>query len=144
MRYLGLDVGSRKIGVSVGEIIATELTSLSAPKNGDFYSPAGIKIVASELKKIIKQENAGAIVAGLPVDENGQSTEESKKIESFCNNLKAELNLPIYFTNETLTSFMAADMLEEQGLSAKEIDGREHQLAAQLILQQYLEEDEGL
>jgi putative Holliday junction resolvase len=140
MRYLGLDVGSRRIGISVGEQIAGELATIIAPKTTTFYEPTGIKIAFKEILPFIKEENVGALVVGLPVAEDGSPTAESKKIATFCEALKSLLKLPFYFTNETLTSFMAADMLEEQGLNAKEIAEREHQLAAQLILQQYLEE----
>ena len=77
MRYLGLDVGSRSIGIAVGEIIASE----------------------------------------------------------------TKLDKTVHFVNETLSSFMATDILESQGLSIQEAKLREHQLAAQLILQQYLEEN---
>jgi len=142
MRYLGLDIGRRRIGLSVGEIIASELTTLESPKDEDFYSPNGVNLASEQLRKIIKDEEVAALVAGLPVNEEGQPTEESALISDFCDQLKKTLNLPIYFIDETLTSFMAADMLEEQGLSKKEIEEREHQLAAQLILQEYLEEHE--
>jgi putative Holliday junction resolvase len=140
MRYLGLDVGKRKIGVASGEMLASELTTLTTPKDIDFYSPVGIKLAAEKLKIIISEQQAKIIIAGLPVDEHGQSTEESNKISEFCSELSSKLKIPFEFVDETLTSFMASDMLEEQGLGKEEIAQREHQLAAQLILQQYFEE----
>lgn len=138
MRYLGIDVGGKYIGVAVGEVLAKELTTLIADKKADYYREPASAYQA--LGKIVKEENADAIVAGLPVDEAGKPTPESKKIEAFCAGLEEKLNLSVHFVDETLTSFMAEDILEGQGLSADEIRARSHQLSAELILQQYLEE----
>ncbi|HSX42434.1 MAG TPA: Holliday junction resolvase RuvX [Candidatus Saccharimonadales bacterium] len=138
MRYLGLDVGQKFLGIAVGELLAKELTTISAAKDRDFYSQP--EAAYTQLAKIIEDEGADAIVAGLPVDEDGAPTEESKKIEKFCRGLEDKLNVTVHFVDETLTSFMAEDMLESQGLSADEIKKRTHQLSAELILQQFLEE----
>ncbi len=138
MRYLGLDVGQKFLGVAVGEMLAKELTTLSAAKNTNFYDQPQLAYTA--LAKIIDDEGAEAIVAGLPVNEEGQPTPESKKIEKFCQGLEEKLNVTVHFVDETLTSFMASDMLESQGLSPDEVKARTHQLSAELILQQYLEE----
>ncbi len=142
MRYLGLDVGQKNIGVAAGEALAAELTTINAPKNVSLYSDAGSKFAYEQIGKIMRQEQADAIVAGLPVDEDGNPTEESKKIEGFCKEMERSLDVTVHFVDETLTSFMAEDMLDSQGLSKAEIDERVHQLAAQLILQQFLEGEE--
>lgn len=142
MRYLGLDVGRKSIGVAVGETLASELTTIRANGNEEFYTEPGKSRVCQELEKIIRAEEIDAIVVGLPVSEAGQPTEESKLIETFSRDLEAKLNLTVHFVDETLTSFMAEEMLESQGLDKKEASERVHQLAAELILQQYLEEYE--
>lgn len=143
MRYLGLDIGRKTIGLAVGEVLAAELSTLRAPKNVDFYSAAGRSLAYQEIGKVLVAEEAGAVVAGLPVNEDGQPTEESALIRDFCAGLEKAINSPIYFVDETLTSFMASDMLESQGADKEEVERRVHQLAAELILQQYLEGDEG-
>lgn len=140
MRLLGLDVGSKKIGVAVGELIANELTTIVAPTDQNFYTKAGFDFALEKVSTILKEEEAQAIVVGLPVNERGNHTEESAKIEEFANNLKSSLNTEIFFVDETLTSFMADEMLESQGVSASERKERVHQLAAELILEQYLED----
>lgn len=142
MRYLGLDVGRKKIGIASGEVLASELTTLSAPKDDNFYSEKGSEIAGKEIARLYKQEQAEAIVVGLPVSESGAPTEESELIRDFCNGLGKAINTKIHFVDETLTSFMAEDMLESQGASQEEVRRREHQLAAQLILQQFLEASE--
>lgn len=139
MRYLGLDVGRKKVGIASGEILAAELTTLSAPKDDNFYSEKGSEFAHEEILRLFKQEQADAIVVGLPVSESGDPTEESKLIQNFCKGLSEKLSITIHFVDETLTSFMAEDMLESQGAGQEEVRRREHQLAAQLILQQFLE-----
>lgn len=141
MRYLGLDIGRKKIGVATGEVLAQELTTLSAPANDDFYSVTGTQSACTAINKLIAQEETDAIVAGLPVSEAGEPTEESKLIQAFCVELEKATNHTVHFVDETLTSFMAEDILSSGGASPEEIRKREHQLAAQLILQQFLEEN---
>ena len=139
MRYLGLDVGSRSIGIAVGEIIASESTTLNAGKDKSFYDQPELAI--EPIARLVVQEQADAIVVGLPVNDDGQISPEAKKIQKFAAELETKLDKTVHFVNETLSSFMATDILESQGLSIQEAKLREHQLAAQLILQQYLEEN---
>lgn len=141
MRYLGLDIGERSIGVAVGELIASELTTVHVGKDKSFYLQPELAI--DPIVKLILQEEADAIVVGLPVNEDGRLSQEAVKIQQFASALGSKLDKTIHFVNETLSSFMAEDILEGQGLSIREAKTREHQLAAALILQQYLEENAG-
>ena len=139
MRYLGLDIGSRSIGVAVGELLASEVTTLRSGKDKSFYENPELSI--DSISRLIVQEQADAIVVGLPVNEDGTLSPEAKKIQKFSDVLGHKLDKTIHYVNETLSSFMASDILESQGLSIEEAKLREHQLAAQLILQQFLEEN---
>lgn len=141
MRYLGLDIGSRFIGVAVGEALATELTTLTCKKNETFYADEAKKTAISEILTLIEVEEASAIVVGLPVNELNEPTEESKKISAFATELESAANCQIHFVNETLSSFMALEILESQGISSANAKDRVHQVSAQLILQQYFEEN---
>ena len=138
MRYIGLDVGEKTIGVAVGEILASELTTLKAGRNRSFYRQP--EIALEKLDQLAENEGVDGYVVGLPVDQEGGLTDEAKKIKEFAGQLAKETGRPVSFTNETLTSLMATQMLEEQELPQREVEGKVHQLAASLILQQYLEE----
>lgn len=140
MRYLGLDVGARNIGIAVGEVLSEERTTINCSKKETFYLGDAREIAVGQIEKLLEVEQADAIVIGLPVDEDGKPTEESKKIKEFADYLVLKTNKKIHFVDETLTSFMAEEMLSDAGLSQKEISERLHQASAQLILQQYLEE----
>jgi putative Holliday junction resolvase len=139
MRLLGLDVGQKNIGVAVGETLSAELTTINAPKGKSFYGEAFV-VALDNIRKLLELEEADALVVGLPVNEDGEPTEESQKIKGFAEKIGAELDLKVHFVDETLTSFMAEDILQSQDVAAEEIPKRVHQVAAQLILQQYLEE----
>ena len=139
MRYLGLDVGERSIGVAVGEKLASEKETIRAGKDKRFYDSPELSY--DQIAKIVDEEQADAIVVGLPINEDGQLSPEAVHIKKFTTELGLKLDKTINFVNETLSSFMAQDILESQGLSIQEAKVREHQLAAQLILQQYLEEN---
>lgn len=139
MRYLGLDVGERNIGVAVGEVLAGELTTIRAGKKKSFYETP--ESAYAEIQRLMATEQADALVIGLPVDQEGELTGEAKKISTFAAGLAACTNKQIHFVNETLTSFMAKDLLADQGIVGRDADERVDQLAAQLILQQYLEEN---
>lgn len=141
MRYLGLDVGQKKIGVAIGETLVVELVTLICPKETTFYEDRGYKYALSEIKRLIDLEEISALVIGLPVSEDGNPTEESKRIKKFANKLEDNLNLLIHFVDETLTSIIAEELLSSQGLSKDEIHQRVHQAAAQQILQQYVEDN---
>lgn len=142
MRYLGLDVGERNIGVAVGELLARELTTLRSGKKHSFYEAP--EVAYQEIKQLFKREDCDAVVIGLPVRESGELSSEAGKIQAFASGLEKNLNAKIHYVNETLTSFMALDLLEGQGVVGREANARVDQLAAQLILQQFLEDDAGL
>ena len=138
MRYLALDVGARHIGVAVAELLASELTTLNAPKDQSFYESP--QFADDEIVQLISSEQADAVVVGLPVNERGELSGEAAAIKKFGDRLGRQLDKTIHYVNETLTSAMASEILESQGLSVAEAKSRQHQLSAQLILQQYLEE----
>ena len=142
MRYLGLDVGERHLGVAVGEQLASERATLNAPKDQSFYRHP--ELAYQQLAALLVEEQIDAIVVGLPVSDDGRLTAEATAIKKFGDGLAKYLDQTVHYVNETLSSFMAADILESQGLSVAAARAREHQLAAQLILQQFLEENESI
>lgn len=140
MKYLALDLGSKRVGVAVGSEIASELPAVEAPKDVNFYNKSDVLV--EKLREIIKSEAVDELVVGLPINELGLETEESAKIKKLCAVLEKELNIGINFVDETLTSFVAEELLKEQGVDRQEIQRRKDSLAAVLILEQFLGEDE--
>jgi putative holliday junction resolvase len=142
MSILGLDVGQKRIGVALGTVFAEEYTTLTVKSSAkSFFDENGVKQAIDELNDIINKERIEKIVVGLPMREDGSDSPISKQIKEFSQKVESTLDIPIEFTNETLTSFAAEDLLRDEGLTIKEAKQRIDQVSAKLILQQYLEED---
>jgi putative Holliday junction resolvase len=127
-RILALDIGEQRIGLAVSD----ELKIIASP-----YKTIGRKKAIFELKQIVEKEKMEKIIIGLPYLGSGQLGSQAKDIQEFANSLRAEVNVPIEFENEILTSVEAKNRLKERGskvLDKKEID----KMAATIILESYL------
>jgi len=127
MMYLGIDWGTKKIGLAIGSEIPYELAILD--NNEDVYE----KIV-----KLCQQEKIERIVIGMPIMDSGEEGNFGDRIEKFARKLKEVAKRPIYFEPENLTTQTALELLKEEGASPEEIEQKVDQLAARLILEQYI------
>lgn len=125
--YLGVDWGTKKIGLAVGSQIPYEVGTI---KNDDQ--------AIEKIKKLCDQEKISRIVIGMPVFESGDSGTLAPEIEKFGQKLKENIGLKIYFEPENLTTQTALDLLREEGNSPEEIEEKVDQTAARLILEQYI------
>jgi len=129
---LALDVGERRIGIAWAD--------------GALRIPFPLVTIAAEavpiikIKEIYEDQRAGLIVVGLPRNQQGEETAQSKFARDFAASLEKE-GLPITFQDESLTSVLAEDELKKRGKPYKKEDI--DSLAATLILQDYLESGEG-
>lgn len=127
---LGLDIGSARIGVAIGD---TE-TRLA--------SPWGTVDARSEdrgflaLIDLIKKEGIERLVIGLPklLRERSQATEQQKHIQEWAKRFQDAYAIDVIFEDETLTTALAARWQHEQSQKGKRDD-----LAALAILQSYLD-----
>jgi putative Holliday junction resolvase len=123
MRLLGIDYGSRRVGIALGNPEGTFARPYEVLPNNKELVP---KILA-----IIKKEDVGGIVIGESKNFKGADNEIMKMILPFVEHLKKETNLPVYLELEFLTSHQAQyfqghhDMLDAS--------------AAAIILQSYLD-----
>ena len=131
MRILGLDYGEKHIGIAISDALDILASSLLTLEN------KGKDFVSKEIKRICKEKDISKIVIGLPVSLSGKEEIQAKKVKEFTEFLKKEINIPIVFEDERLTSVMADRFLKEAKI--KERKKKEHELAAQIILQDYLD-----
>ncbi len=129
--YLGIDFGTKKIGLAVGKEIPYDLATL--PNRPDIFE---------RIAKLCKQEGIERIVIGMPVFESGDQGSLGPEIEKFAQKLKFETKLPIHFEPENLTTQTALELLKEEGVSPEEIENKVDQTAARLILEQYIANEE--
>ena len=111
---LGIDYGSKRIGLAVSDLLRTIATSYK------ILYRKNIKSDIEELKGIIKEKEIGAIVMGLPLQMNGEEGELAQEVKKFAQILEAELNLPVFLWDERLSSSAVEKFLiKEVDLSRK-------------------------
>ena len=104
-RLLALDVGRVRIGVATTD----DARKFSLPS--DTIHRQGNKKDFPVIKKIIEEKKIKGIIVGLPISFEEKDTESSIFIKKFTENLAKEINLPICFQDERLTSFEAEDLM---------------------------------
>jgi len=147
-RILGVDYGSKRIGLAIsdpGGIIATPVRTETC--SGEEDALKKIIAVCTELK-------ADKIVLGLPLNMNGSQGPQAEKVTAFGEKLKSRLDIPLEMWDERLSSVSAERVLIDAGTSRRRRKEVIDKLAAQIMLQNYLdahtelppyidEEDEG-
>jgi len=132
-RILGLDVGSRRIGIAVSDplgITAQGLETLERRnKKYDFEA----------LRRIIRAYDVREIVVGLPLRMSGAEGTQSEKMRSFADDLARKFELPVHLWDERLTSAEANRFLRETELSIEKRGKAVDRMAAILILQSWME-----
>ncbi|GIP20773.1 Holliday junction resolvase RuvX [Paenibacillus sp. J22TS3] len=133
MRILGLDYGDRRIGAAVSDTFGWTAQGLETiERRGD----------ESELKRIaglVKEYEAEEIVVGLPKNMNGTVGPRGEICIEFAEKLRQVLGLPVHLWDERLTTVSAQRTLLEADVSRKKRKQVVDQLAATLILQNFLD-----
>lgn len=140
MRILGLDLGTKTLGVAISdplELIATGLTTIRFAENN-------YKDSLNELKSIIEEYNVKAIVIGLPKNMNNSLGFAAQRTKEFETILEKEFKLPIYEQDERLTSVTANNILLQADVSRKKRKEKVDTIAATIILQNYLDIRKGM
>ena len=136
-RVLGLDVGSRRIGVAVSDplgITAQGLETLQRKnKRHDF----------GHLERVIREYEVKEIVVGLPLRMSGAEGTQSEKMRTFAEELARKVGLPVHLWDERLTSAEANRFLRETELSIEKRGKAVDRMAAVLILQGWMEQRAG-
>lgn len=133
MRILGLDVGQKTIGVAISDPLgftAQGITTIRREKK--------VKDV-EEVKKICKEYNVETIVIGLPKNMDNSIGFAGEKIMEFSELIKEEINIPIEFWDERLTTVAAHRAMLEADLSRGKRKKIVDKIAATYILQGYLD-----
>lgn len=133
MKYMGLDVGSKTIGIAVSDDFcwtAQPVTTIRR-KNSD--------LDFQELVDLIEEHDITEIVIGLPKNMNGSIGSSATKVIEFSDFLKAQLTIPISFWDERMSTQAVTRTLIEADVSRKKRKKVIDKLAAVYILQGYLD-----
>jgi putative Holliday junction resolvase len=132
-RVLGLDIGSRRIGVAISDplgITAQGLETLHRKNK---------KYDLSYLHRLIRDYQIKEIVVGLPLRMSGAEGIQAEKIHAFAEDLRKHFKLPVHLWDERLTSAEANRLLRETELSIEKRGQAVDRMAAILILQGWME-----
>ncbi|WP_179395986.1 Holliday junction resolvase RuvX [Lacticaseibacillus absianus] len=136
MRLMGLDVGSRTVGVALSDPLGWTAQGLEIIRINEDKADFGLDRVA----EIVAQYTVTEFVVGLPKNMNNTLGPRAEKSQAYGQMLKERFGLPVAFTDERLTTVEASRMLiEEADASRKRQKQVIDKLAAQMILQNYLD-----
>lgn len=133
MRILAIDYGKKRTGIAVtdpAQIIAGGLTTVETPR------------LMQYIKDYVSRENVETIVIGLPVQPNGEPSENQARVRSFTGELRKQLpDVQIDFYDERFTSVLAHRAMLDSGIGKKRRQDKAlvDEISATIILQNYLE-----
>lgn len=135
MRYLGLDLGSKTLGISISDrtnTIASVYTTIYF-KEDDYDSLFPI------IKDIIDKEGITAIILGFPKNMNNTIGKRAEITLEFRDKLKSIIGIDVYLMDERLTSVISNNVLISADISRKKRKKKVDGMASVLILQSYLD-----
>jgi putative Holliday junction resolvase len=132
-RLLAVDYGTVRVGLAVSDAerrIASPLTTYERrARDGD----------ERYFRKLVEEEEVGRIVVGLPVHADGSEGQKAAEARKFGAFLAGVTKLPVTYFDERFTTVEAEGFLLAAGLTNKRRKGRRDRVAAQILLQSYLE-----
>ncbi len=137
MRYLGLDLGAKSLGVAISDAthtIASTLTTLH-------FADSDYQKALDLLKPIIKENNVSKLVLGLPKNMNGTVGLRAEIALEFKKLLEKEFKLEVIMQDERLTTKQAEGYMLTADMSRKKRKQKIDSLAANIILQTYLDKE---
>lgn len=132
-RVLALDVGERRIGVAVSDlsrVLASPYTTLHA---------IPVVVFFKKIQHIIVSEEIVHIVVGLPISLSGHEGPQAQRIRQFIDTLALHVTVPISTCDERYTSAAAERLMIEAGLRPEQRKARIDEVAASIILQDWLD-----
>lgn len=135
MRTMGLDVGSKTVGVALSDELGWTAQGLKTLKINEEKSEFGF----DEIGEIIKEYDVGLVVVGFPKNMNGTIGPRGEASQQYADEIEKRFSLPTVLWDERLTTMAAERVLLEADLSRKKRKKVIDKMAAVMILQGYLD-----
>ncbi|MDO5003040.1 MAG: Holliday junction resolvase RuvX [bacterium] len=139
MKYLGLDLGSRTLGVAISDITHTIATSYIVIRHNEEYDR-----LLDDVEKIVKDEHIEKIVLGFPKNMNNTIGPKGELSLEFKKKLEQKLNIEVILQDERLTTKEAESVLIKNNTRRNKRRKVIDKLAATIILQSYLDKEKNL
>ncbi len=132
-RVLGLDVGDRRIGLALSDALRLTAQPLGVLER------RGLTDDLAAIAALVETHSIEAVVAGLPLNLRGEQGPQAQKVAAFVGALRQRVPVPVHVVDERLTTVQGERMLREVGASRAKRKQVIDRVAAQLILQQFLD-----
>jgi len=134
-RLMGLDFGSKTVGVAVSDplFLAAEPVEIIRREH-----PTKLRKTYARIEQLIEELDVGTIIIGNPLMLSGDEGERSALTAEFAENVKRRTGLPVIMEDERLTTVEADEIMDEAGVPKSEHKKYVDMIAAQLILQSYM------
>ena len=136
MRVIGLDYGSKTVGVALSDelmLTAQPLTTIHRDR------PTKLRQTLAQIEQIIEQYDVDRIVVGWPKKLDNEECERCEQTKEFGDMLENRTGLEIIYQDERLTTAQADGVLEQGGIRKDKRKQYIDKMAASLILQNYLD-----
>ena len=131
MKIIGLDFGTKYIGISISDMHQ----KMAFPRG-----KAEQNKLIPDLKKLILEEDVELVVLGKPTNLKGQNTAMTNQVEEFKANLEKQISVPVRFYDERLTSKIVDRSLASMNVNTRKRKELKDTLEATQILQSYLDQ----
>ena len=140
MRYLGFDLGTKSLGISISDKTRTIASTYKTLR----FESEDYDSILPLIKEIVEEENISKIVLGLPKNMNNSLGFRSIETIEFKEKLEKYLNIEVVLQDERLTTIEANNYMLEADISRKKRKQKKDELAANIILQTYLDKEKGI
>jgi len=140
MRILGLDFGSKTVGVAISDptgFLAGGVEIIRRDREDK------LRKTLSRIEEIIVEYGVEKIVLGCPLNMDGTSGDRVTKTLAFKESLERRCGLPVVLCDERLSTVEADEIMDEVGIKKKDRKQYVDKIAATIILQRYLDENGG-
>lgn len=131
---LGLDVGTKRIGVAGCDGLGLIATGLTTIRRTSFQEDI------KQLKTLVEERDVQVLVIGLPYTMQGEVGHQARQVNKFAQRVAKALDLPLEFIDERLTSYEAEEQIKASKLSPSRNKALIDRKAAAIILQQWLDQ----
>ena len=136
MRIIGLDYGTKTVGVAVCDALGITAQAVETITRKEENK---LRQTLARIEEIIREYDAQEIVVGLPKNMNNTLGERAEACKEFADKLERRTGLPVVMWDERLTTVAADNVLKETGVRRENRKAVIDQIAAVFILQGYLD-----
>ncbi len=131
-RIIAIDPGTKRCGVAICDELRVTTRPLALIERSSW------KKLLTDVKRIVLEYDAVAVVIGLPLESDGTESQMSAEARRMARNFSLSLDIPVFLQDERVTSYEAKSRLWEQGKTLKETRNLVDSEAAAIILSDFL------